>query len=166
ENGLMSRLESRVKPYTQTGGLLDNRNTALQSTIADVRDQREALERRTASLESRLLAQFTAMDSMVGQLMGTSNYLTGILDSLPGVVKKSKYIMKSPIDTCKQVNLAQEVSQYRAVQLLLNGAIERLKLARHAQETGNPERRGTAVSSTISIIGALQASLDKELGGE
>ena len=74
--------------------------------------------------------------------------------------------MKNPIDTYKQVNLAQEVSQYRAVQLLLNGAIERLKLARHAQQAGNPERRGTAVSSTISIIGALQASLDKELGGE
>ncbi|WP_285259320.1 flagellar export chaperone FliS [Halopseudomonas bauzanensis] len=74
--------------------------------------------------------------------------------------------MKSPIDTYKQVNLAQEVSQYRAVQLLLAGAIERLKLARHAQATGNPERRGTALSSTISIIGALQASLDKDLGGE
>lgn len=74
--------------------------------------------------------------------------------------------MKSPIDTYKQVNLAQEVSQYRAVQLLLAGAIERLKLARHAHATGNPERRGTAVSSTISIIGALQASLDKDLGGE
>lgn len=90
ENGLMSRLENRVKPYTQTGGLLDNRNTALQSTISDVRDQREALERRTASLETRLLAQFNAMDSMVGQLMGTSNYLTGILDSLPGVVNQNK----------------------------------------------------------------------------
>src|SRR5690606_3508701 len=74
--------------------------------------------------------------------------------------------MKSPIDTYKQVNLAQEVSQYRAVQLLLNGAIERLKRARHAPATGNPELRGTAVTSTISIIGALQASLDKELGGE
>lgn len=74
--------------------------------------------------------------------------------------------MKSPIDTYKQVNLAQEVSQYRAVQLLLAGAIERLKLARHAQATGNAERRGTAVSSTITIIGALQASLDKDLGGE
>lgn len=74
--------------------------------------------------------------------------------------------MKSPIDTYKQVNISQEVSQYRAVQLLLDGAIERLKLARHAQTTGNPERRGIAVSSTISIIGALQGALDKDLGGE
>lgn len=74
--------------------------------------------------------------------------------------------MKSPIDTYKQVNISQEVSQYRAVQLLLDGAIERLKLARHAQATGNPERRGLAVSSTINIIGALQAALDKDLGGE
>ncbi|MEJ6656996.1 MAG: flagellar export chaperone FliS [Pseudomonas sp.] len=74
--------------------------------------------------------------------------------------------MKSPIDTYRQVSISQEVSQYRAVQLLLNGAIERVKLARHAQATGNPERRGVAVSSTISIIGALQASLDKDLGGE
>lgn len=74
--------------------------------------------------------------------------------------------MANPIDTYKQVNISQEVSQYRAVQLLLNGAIERIKLARHAQATGNPERRGVAVSGTISIIGALQASLDKDMGGE
>lgn len=74
--------------------------------------------------------------------------------------------MANPIDTYKQVNISQEVSQYRAVQLLLNGAIERLKLARHAQSIGNPERRGVAVSSTLSIIGALQASLDKDMGGE
>lgn len=74
--------------------------------------------------------------------------------------------MANPIDTYKQVNVTQEVSQYRAVQLLLDGAIERLKLARHAQALGNSERRGVAVSSTISIIGALQASLDKDMGGE
>jgi flagellar secretion chaperone FliS len=74
--------------------------------------------------------------------------------------------MANPIDTYKQVNISQEVSQYRAVQLLLNGAIERVKLARHALETGNVERRGSAVGSTISIIGALQASLDMDLGGQ
>lgn len=90
EQGLMTRLESRVKPYTETGGLLENRTKSLENTRTDVRDQREALARRTASLESRLLAQFNAMDKLVGQLSGTSNYLTGVLDSLPGVVKKSK----------------------------------------------------------------------------
>lgn len=74
--------------------------------------------------------------------------------------------MANPIDTYKKVNISQEVSQYRAVQLLLDGAIERVKLARHALQTGNPERRGVAVSSTLSIIGALQASLDKDMGGE
>ena len=74
--------------------------------------------------------------------------------------------MKSPIDTYKKVSISQEVSQYRAVQLLLNGAIERVKLARHAQANNNPERRGLADSSTISIIGALQSALDKDLGGE
>ncbi len=75
-------------------------------------------------------------------------------------------MMANPIDTYKQVNISQEVSQYRAVQLLLNGAIERVKLARHALETGNVERRGAAVGSTISIIGALQGSLDMDLGGQ
>ncbi|HDZ55803.1 MAG TPA: flagellar export chaperone FliS [Pseudomonas xinjiangensis] len=74
--------------------------------------------------------------------------------------------MANPIDTYKQVNISQEVSQYRAVQLLLSGAIERVKLARHAQSTGNHERRGVAVGNTISIIGALQGALDMELGGE
>lgn len=74
--------------------------------------------------------------------------------------------MSNPIDTYKQVNISQEVSQYRAVQLLLNGAIERVKLARHAQSTGDTERRGAAVGSTVSILGALQASLDMELGGQ
>lgn len=63
--------------------------------------------------------------------------------------------MANPIDTYKKVNISQEVSQYRAVQLLLDGAIERVKLARHAQETGNPERRGVAVSSTADATAAF-----------
>lgn len=74
--------------------------------------------------------------------------------------------MSNPIDTYRRVKVSQEVSQYRAVQLLLAGAIERVRLARHAQETGNVEQRGVAIGNTISIIGALQAALDKELGGE
>jgi flagellar protein FliS len=74
--------------------------------------------------------------------------------------------MAKPIDTYKKIKTSQEVSQYRAVSLLLDGAIERVLLARQAQTEGNAEVRGLAVGGTITILGVLQASLDKQLGGE
>lgn len=73
---------------------------------------------------------------------------------------------KNPIDTYKQVKTSQDVSPYRTVQLLLDGAFERLLLAKQAISQGDTEIRGLAVGSTITILGVLQASLDKNLGGE
>jgi len=74
--------------------------------------------------------------------------------------------MVKPIDTYKSVKTSQEVTPYQAVQLLLDGAIERVSLAILAQQQGNPGLRGEAVSGTISIVSVLQSSLDKTLGGE
>ncbi|MBH3340831.1 flagellar export chaperone FliS [Pseudomonas mendocina] len=73
---------------------------------------------------------------------------------------------KNPIDAYKQVKTSQEVSPYRTVQLLLEGALQRVMLAKQALAEGDTEIRGMAVGSTITILGVLQAALDKELGGE
>jgi flagellar protein FliS len=61
---------------------------------------------------------------------------------------------------------ASDLSPYQAVQFLLQAALERIAEAREALKTGNTEVRGLAVGSTMTILGVLQASLDKQQGGE
>lgn len=73
---------------------------------------------------------------------------------------------KKPIDTYKQIKTSHDISPYRTVQLLLEGALQRVMLAKHAQVEGDAEIRGMAVGSTITILGVLQSSLDKEQGGD
>ncbi|MCO5785029.1 hypothetical protein DHB74_01510 [Pseudomonas sp. G11-1] len=93
EQGLMGRLEERVKPFTESGGILDNRTKALQNTLTGpggVDDQRETLAMRLSKMETRLFAQFNAMDALISQMNSTSSFLTAQLDSLPGVVNQHK----------------------------------------------------------------------------
>ncbi len=59
-----------------------------------------------------------------------------------------------------------DVSPYHAVQFLLQAALERITEARDALRDGNIDARGLAVGSTVTILGVLQASLDKQQGGE
>jgi flagellar hook-associated protein 2 len=87
DDGLMARLDAKLDPYTQTGGLLQQRLDGLQATTKSVETQREALALRVDKMQIRLLAQFNAMDSLMGQLNQTSDRLSQSLASLPGLVK-------------------------------------------------------------------------------
>ncbi len=59
----------------------------------------------------------------------------------------------------------ENASPHRLIQMLIDGAIERINSARGYMERGDVASKGENISSAISIIGGLQASLDKKTGG-
>jgi flagellar hook-associated protein 2 len=88
DNGLMSRVDKRIDGFVQTGGVLEQRMKGLEATISGIDKQRDTLARRVEQMQTRLFAQFNAMDALVGRLNDTSSRLTQALGSLPGVVKQ------------------------------------------------------------------------------
>jgi flagellar hook-associated protein 2 len=88
--GLAVKLDKLLDPYLQTGGVFDSRDASVKSSIADIDDQREALNLRLQALQTRYLKQFNALDGLLAQLNSTSNFLTQQLSQLPGAVFKDK----------------------------------------------------------------------------
>ncbi|AMO68906.1 flagellar hook-associated 2 domain-containing protein [gamma proteobacterium BDW918] len=88
ENGYATRLDTLIGNITAGGGILDNRTAGLKQQVERIADQREILTRRVASIEARYLAQFSALDTLLGQLNATGTFLTQQLDNLPGSVFK------------------------------------------------------------------------------
>ena len=74
--------------------------------------------------------------------------------------------MKKPMQTYNSVAAGEDLTPYQAVELLLDGALECISKALIAQQENNAAQRGEAVGTTLTIIGLLQDSLDKTLGGE
>ena len=83
DNGLASRLTTRLKPYTDSAGILDQRTDMLQKTISSVDKQQKDLDSRIAALQDRLNKQFSAMDNLVAQLSKTGDQLLSQLNSMP-----------------------------------------------------------------------------------
>lgn len=74
--------------------------------------------------------------------------------------------MSKSIQTYHSVVAGQDLTPYQAVELLLDGALECISTAILAQQESNAAKRGQAVDTTLTIIGLLQDSLDKSLGGK
>lgn len=88
ESGYAVRLDSLIGDLTASGGILSTRTDGLNSEVKRISQQREALEARIVGIEARYQAQFSALDSLLGQLNSTGEFLTQQLANLPGSVYK------------------------------------------------------------------------------
>jgi flagellar protein FliS len=59
-----------------------------------------------------------------------------------------------------------EASPHRLIQMLMEGALERIAQARGATQREKFAEKGELIGKTISIIGGLREPLDHEVGGE
>jgi flagellar hook-associated protein 2 len=82
--GLAVKLDALLEPYLETQGVFDSRTASLKSSIESINDRREALTTRLTALQARYTKQFNALDSLLAQLQGTSNFLNQQLSQLPG----------------------------------------------------------------------------------
>jgi flagellar hook-associated protein 2 len=80
--GLLSRMSSSMDLYTQTNGLLDQRNSSLNQTLSDLADQSTKLDNRMSKLTDTLMAKYTAMDTLVAQLKATRSSVLTTLNAL------------------------------------------------------------------------------------
>ncbi|UWF50889.1 flagellar filament capping protein FliD [Pseudomonas sp. N3-W] len=81
-NGLLARMSNAVNPYSQTGGILDQRTTTLNMNQSDLTNQQAALDLRVTNLTASLTAKYNAMDLLVGQMKATAANITGFFASL------------------------------------------------------------------------------------
>lgn len=59
-----------------------------------------------------------------------------------------------------------DASPHRLVQMLMEGALEKIALAKGNMVNNEIASKGESISKAIAIVGGLQASLNYEAGGE
>lgn len=57
-------------------------------------------------------------------------------------------------------------SPHRLIDMLYEGAMERIVQAKGAMEFGNIELKGAKINSAVSIVGGLREALNTDVGGD
>lgn len=83
-DGYSTRLSAVLEGVLGTGGRLEASTKGLQARMDDISNRRDSLDVRMANIERRYRAQFTALDTLLGQMQTTSSYLSQQLENLPG----------------------------------------------------------------------------------
>ena len=80
--GFAAKLSNLANGWLETNGLIDAREDGLKTQVEGIDDQILRMEDRMISVEARIRAQFTALDTLVSSLNNTSSFLTQQLASL------------------------------------------------------------------------------------
>lgn len=88
-DGFGVRLFDLADGFLDGDGIIETRTQGLETQIEGLTDERDSLNERLALLETRLLRQFNALDSLLAQLSSTSNFLAQQLENLPGAERPS-----------------------------------------------------------------------------
>lgn len=81
--GVAQQLNTLIDGFLASDGVLTQRINDFNERIDSITEKRERLNEKLENLETRLRAQFLAMDTMVGQMRATSDFLSSQLASLP-----------------------------------------------------------------------------------
>ena len=81
--GVADRLDVLMASFLEADGFISSREESINQSLDDIIDEGIKLDDRIASLESRLIRQFSAFDAMIAQFNQTSRFLTQQLASLP-----------------------------------------------------------------------------------
>lgn len=76
---------------------------------------------------------------------------------------------RAALQQYKNLNASTQVaaaSPHRLIQMLLDGALEKIRLARSFMQQGRLGEKARHITWAISIIDGLRVSLDKNAGGE
>jgi flagellar hook-associated protein 2 len=90
DDGVIKKLDNTINDFVKTGGLISSRNETFLKQLKDIDEQRERLEMRMTSLEERLRAQYSAMDSLVATLNSTGDYIARQMESISQITTKKK----------------------------------------------------------------------------
>ena len=88
-NGLLERMSKAIEPYSQTGGILDQRTSALNKTQTRLKNDQEALDRRVVTLTATLTKKYNDMDTLVGKLKATASNITSMFEALTAQQRNS-----------------------------------------------------------------------------
>lgn len=88
ENGVATKLDGLLESFLKFGGLFDTKEDTYNAQLAEIEDQRQALELRLEKIETRFRSQFSALDILVSQLNQTGDFLTQQLDAAARIVNR------------------------------------------------------------------------------